>query len=55
MQSNVLTSQPPVAKYLKQHPEMAHEMMVPNGFTQCKLRRYERYLGGKERLSAQDG
>ena len=44
-----------VAQYLEKHPEMAHELMIPSGFHQCLIRRFERYLGGQEALSAQDG
>ena len=34
---------------------MAHELMVPNGFTDCLVRRYERYLSGTDLLCAQNG
>ena len=44
-----------VAQYLEKHPEMAHELMIPSGFTQRVLRRYERYLAGSEPLSKQNG
>lgn len=44
-----------MAEYLELHPEMAHELMVPSGFTQCLIRRYERFLGGQAMLSTQNG
>ena len=44
-----------MAEYLKLHPEMAHELMVPSGFKQCLIRRYERYLSGTQMLSTQNG
>ena len=44
-----------MAEYLRLHPEMAHELMVPSGFKQCMVRRYERYLGGEKMLSIQIG
>lgn len=34
---------------------MAHELMVPSGFKQCMVRRYERYLSGEKMLSIQNG
>ena len=34
---------------------MAHELMVPSGFKQCLVRQYERYLGGRQLLSTQNG
>jgi len=44
-----------VAEYLKLHPEMAHELMVPAGFKECLVRRHERYLCSNRPLSEQDG
>ena len=44
-----------MAEYLKLHPEMAHELMVPSGFKQCLIRRYERYLSSTQMLSTQNG
>lgn len=34
---------------------MAHELMVPSGFKDCLVRRYERYLAGTGLLCAQNG
>ena len=50
-----LTSRSSVAQYLKLHPEMSRELMVPSGFPQRPLRRYERYLGSDQPLCAQNG
>ena len=44
-----------VAEYLKIHPEMAHELMVPSGFRDRIPRRYERLLGSTKPLSLQTG
>lgn len=44
-----------VAEYLKFHPEMAHELMVPAGFKERIPRRYERMLSGEQSLSSQNG
>ena len=34
----------PVRQYLKLHPHMAHELMVPSGFQYSIVRRMERLL-----------
>ena len=44
-----------VGEYLKLHPEMAHELMVPSGFKERIPRRYERMLAGERSLSSQNG
>lgn len=44
-----------MAIYLQLHPEMAHELMAPVGSMQRFIRRYERFLGGEEMLSVQNG
>jgi len=44
-----------VAEYLKLHPEMAHELMVPAGFKERIPRRYERMLSGEKSISSQNG
>ena len=42
-----------MAEYLKLHPDMVHELMVPSSFMQRPLGRYERYLSGTQMLSTQ--
>ena len=44
-----------VAAYLKIHPGEAHELMVPSGFKECMVRRYERFLSTESSLSSQNG
>ncbi|KAI9872596.1 MAG: hypothetical protein M1830_001428 [Pleopsidium flavum] len=44
-----------LGEYLKLHPEMAHELMVPSGFMERIPRHYERMLCGKQSLSSQNG
>ena len=44
-----------MADYLKVLPERVHELMVPSGFKERLVRRYERYLGRRELLSTQNG
>ena len=44
-----------VAEYLTLHPEEAHELMVPSGFTQRLIRRYERWLSEQTYLSMRNG
>lgn len=34
---------------------MAHEFMVPSGFKQRLIRRYERYMGAEKDLAIQNG
>ena len=43
-----------MAEYLKIHPDEAHELMVPSGFKQRLIRRFERYLSGSTPLSVQN-
>ena len=44
-----------MAAYLKLYPTMANELMVPSGFQQRLIRRYERHLGSTQLLSTQNG